>query len=155
MLTVLLSACVPLCSPVHPCVSLCTPVYPADPFVHLCVLYPCVCTVPLCAPVYPCDPPEKKSPPPQYLSSGVPPRATPTSDVYPPPNVRRIRRAFRGTAHIGCLGACALLRGGGRVRGTWSLGDAWRLRGSGFGKKRVTWRLLPITWFNLVSTVGN
>jgi len=116
----LVHPCVRLCAPVFPRAPMCTPVYPADPFVHLCTpvcahVYPCVCTVPcaslLCTPVT-LAPPKKENPPPPPFKLRVLQRATPTSDVEPPPNVPRRRRASRGTAHIGCLGACVLLRGG-------------------------------------------
>jgi hypothetical protein len=136
--------CVPLCTPVYPCVPLCTPVYPCvslctvpqctpmDPCVPLCTpVYPCVplCTlwVPMCTPVY-CQTvlypraflvplltnSPQKSPPP-YLSSGVLPRATPTPDVYPPPNIPREKEGFprhRSYWVSGCLRASP----GGRAR---------------------------------------
>ena len=66
-------------------------------------------------------------------------RATPTSDVDPPPNVPRRKRASRGTAHIGCLGACALLPGGRALSGDVVVGrcvgaieEEWFLSKKGF-----------------------
>jgi len=93
--------CVPLCTPEYPCVPLCTRVYPCVPLCTLCV--------PMCTPVscqtvlYPRAflvqvPPVKKftpkKQPPPYLSSCVLPRATPTPDVYPPPNIPREKEDF-------------------------------------------------------------
>ena len=114
--------CVPLSTPVYPCVPLCTPVYPVCAHVYPCVLSDC--TVPPCIPCTPVKEFTPKKQPPPYLSSGVLPRATPTPDVYPPPNIPREKEGFP-TAHIECLGAYALLRGNGRVRGKCARGDAW------------------------------
>jgi hypothetical protein len=151
------SPCAPMCTPVCPCVPPCTHVYPRVPRGPLCTsVYPCVCTcVPLCVYctlcipfVYPCDPrpPQKrKSTPPPHLSSAC------SSARHQPPTLNLLQ-TFRGEGGLPAapltLGVWVLAcfsGGGGRVRGTWSRGDAWaRLRGSGFWQKKV-FRPAPIT----------